>query len=429
MMKRTLLTLIAAVCLPFAGADEKPEFLISPGASLCPPSAVSPDAVTAAENLLCLKKRQYQQGVSDYLSVLDAEIRVLKLNICLLRSDGEKKNRLLQAIRKADSERMKLVEARYRSGGISELEYRTEAFRCAWERLAWENSPEHAAVAVQSAETLEATVQDCLRLGQADRAQCLIAAITCGEAKLRQKRNAADIREQAAAVQKLYNELAALYEARAKHSFASIVKSVEAELAARCFEREYASHVLRDADVIQRTNADIQGLLERLRDDYYFAAERGEVSQEEVKQVEVRQAEEIMRKYRESHPEKTAMIQRILALADYSFHEENLPSLVERLFSGLYVKEKEPEGGVEYLKISGDGCSGRRMFIRTAKGELYLLQEDWEDKTDELQLYLPKSKTWTTCSNSVPKSFMEKDSTSGLWTRLQQWLQRQACPK
>lgn len=177
------------------------------------------------------------------------------------------------------------------------------------------------------------------------------------------------------------------------------------------------------------TYPDIQGLLERLRDDYYFAAERGEVSQEEVKQVEVRQTEEIMRKYRESHPEKTAMIQRILALADNSFHEENLPSLVERLYSGLYVKEKEPEGGVEYLNISGDGCSGRRMFIRTAKGELYLLQEDWEDKMDSLQRYQPKSKTWTTCSTSVLKSFMEKDSMSGLWSCLQQWLQRQACPK
>ena len=76
MMKRTLLTLRAAVCLPFAGADEKPEFLIPPGGSLCPPSEVTKDAVTAAEKLLSTKKRQYQQGLSGYLAVMDAEILV-----------------------------------------------------------------------------------------------------------------------------------------------------------------------------------------------------------------------------------------------------------------------------------------------------------------------------------------------------------------
>lgn len=429
MMKRTLLTLIAAVCLPFAGADEKPEFLIPPGGSLCPPSEVTKDAVTAAEKLLSTKKRQYQQGLSGYLAVMDAEILVLKLNICRLRSDDEEKNRLLQAIRKADDERMKLVEARYRSGGTSEWEYRTSVFRYAWERLTWESAPEHVAAAVRAAEALQATAQENLRLGQTDRAQCLVADITCGEAKLRQNRHAADIREQAAAVQKLYNELAALCEARAKHAFCSIVMSVEAELAARCFEREYACHVLRDADVVQRTNADIQGLLERLREDYYFAAERGEASQEKVKQVELRQADEIIRKYRERYPEKTALIRRLIALSDNSFHEENLPSLVERLYSGLYAKEKTSAGVVEYLKISGDGCYGQRMFIRTAKGELYLLEEDGENSTDFIQRYQPESKTWTACSTSVPKSFMEEDSTSGLWTRLQQWLQRQSCPK
>lgn len=245
MMKRTLLTLMAALCLSFAHAGEKPEFLIDPGSSLCPPPQVSPEAVTTAENQLSTKKRQYQQGLSDYLSVMDAEILVLKLKISLFRADGEETNHLLQQIRRADAERMKLVEARYRSGGISELEYGTCVFRYTWERLAWETSPEHAVKAVQAAEALEATVQDCLRLGQADRAECLIAAITCGEAKLRQNRNAADIQQQAAAVQKLYDELAALYAARAKQALCSPVMSVEAELAARCFALECARHVSR----------------------------------------------------------------------------------------------------------------------------------------------------------------------------------------
>lgn len=286
MMKRILLTLIVALCLPFAHAGEKPEFLIIPGSSLCPPSQVSPEAVTAAEKLLSLKKKQYRQGLSDYLAVMDAEILMLKLNIRLLRSDGEEKNRLLQQIRHADVERMKLVDARYRSGGISAREYSTAVFRYAWERLAWETDPEDAAKAVQAAVALEATVQDCLRRGQADRAECLIAAITCGETKLRQNRNAADLQQQAVVVQKLYDDLADLYAARSKHSLGSLVMEVESALAARYFEREYACHVLKDTDIVHQTHTAIMGLLERLRDDYYFAAERGEVSQEKVKQVE-----------------------------------------------------------------------------------------------------------------------------------------------
>ena len=248
MMKRIILTLIAALFLSFAHAGEKPEFLIVPGSSLCPSSQVSPEAVAAAEKQLILKKKQYRQGLSDYLSVMDAEILVLKLNISLLCSDGEEKKRMLQQIRHVDAERMKLVEARYRSGGISEREYRTDVFRCAWERLSWENTPEHAATAVRAAEALEVAVQACLHLGQADRADCLIAAISCGEAKLRQNRNAADLQQQAAAVQKLYDELAALYAARVKQALCSPVMSAEAELAARCFAFECARHVNRDEE-------------------------------------------------------------------------------------------------------------------------------------------------------------------------------------
>lgn len=426
MMKRTLLTLIAALCLSFAHAGEKPEFLIVPGSSLCPPPQVSPEAVTTAENQLSTKKRQYQQGLSDYLSVMDAEILVLKLKISLLRADGEEKNLLLQQIRHADAERMKLVEARYRSGGISELEYRTCVFRYIWERLSWEDTPENAALAVKAAEALEASVLEGLRCGQTDRIQCLIAAITCGEAKLRQNRNAADIQQQSAAVQKLYDELAALCAARAKHSLGALVMEVEAALAARCFEREYACHVLRDADVVHRTHNAILKLLERLRDDFYFAAEREEVSQEEVHRVELRQAEEIVRGCRAENSEKAAMIQRIIAMADYSFHEESIPSLAERLCYGTYETDKTTEGIVEYLKITGDGCCGQRIFIQTSKGEFYLLEEDWEDETDSLMLYQSGSKEWITCSTDVPKSFAEDDTLSGLWIRLRQWLQRSA---
>lgn len=245
-MKRSILTLIAALFLSFAHAGEKQEFLVVPGSSLCPPSQVSPEAVAAAEKLLSLKKKQYQQGLSDYLSVMDAEILVLKLHISLLCSDGEEKMRLLQQIRHADAERLKLVEARFQSGGISEREYRTDVFRYAWERLSWETAPEHAATVVRAAEALEVSVQACLHCGQADRAECLIAAITCGEAKLRQNRNAADLQQQAAAVQKLYDELAALYAARAKQALCSPGMAAEAESAARRFALECARHVSCD---------------------------------------------------------------------------------------------------------------------------------------------------------------------------------------
>lgn len=116
------------------------------------------------------------------------------------------------------------------------------------------------------------------------------------------------------------------------------------------------------------------------------------------------------------------MIQRIIAMADNSFHEESIPSLAERLCSGTYGKDKTTEGIVEYLKINGDGCCGQRVFIRTPKGEFYLLEEDWEDETDSLMLYQPESKEWITCSTDVPKSLMADDTLSGYWISLQQWL-------
>ena len=85
-------------------------------------------------------------------------------------------------------------------------------------------------------------------LGRPIGLTCLIAAITCGEAKLRQNRNAADLQLQAAAVQKLYDELAALYAARVKQALCSPVMSAEPELAARCFALECARHVNRDEE-------------------------------------------------------------------------------------------------------------------------------------------------------------------------------------
>lgn len=260
MMKHILLTLIAALFLCFAHAGEKPEFLIVPGSSLCRSSQVLPEAVTAAEKQLILKKKQYRQGLSDYLSVMNAEIRALKLQISLLCSGGEEKKRLLQQLRHVDAERMKQVEARYRSGGISEREYRADVFRYAWERLSWENAPEHAATAVCAAEALEVAVQDSLHLGQADRAEYLIAAITCGETKLRQNRSAADLQQQAAAVQKLYDELAALYSARAKQALCSPVMAAEAESAARCFALECARYVNRDEESARHDAASIMEL-------------------------------------------------------------------------------------------------------------------------------------------------------------------------
>lgn len=428
-MKHALLTLIAALCTNgVAGADVCTDFLVPPGASVRPvmPRAVFPEAVSAAENQAKEALQRYHSGLSDYLSVLDAEMSLLQLQWQNPHLNAAEREALLTALRSTDAKRTALLEARYKNKAISPGEYFSRSFLAARDRAEWDNTPLSVERVAEAADKLNACVQELLKMGMADRAQCLVAAITCGEAKLRLPADDASLREQAAAVQKLYDELAVLLEARCKEQLGvPPVRALEAALAARSFERECAAHLYRDAAAAQRSDTAIADLFELLREQYAIAQVQGLADKAAAERVESRMADEVLRKKSSSAPERTPMIQRIIALADYSFHEESKASLAERLYAGEYWRVNSEQGDTEYLKIGGDGCRGQRLLILTAQGNLYLLEEDWEngETTDSLQLYQSESGSWKTCCDAVPKSILKTEPLSSVPSLLQPWLQ------
>ncbi len=428
-MKHALLTLIAALCANgVAGADVCTDFLVAPGVSVspAPTRVVFPEAVSAAEKQAAEALKQYHCGLADYLSVLDAEMSLLQLRWKNPHLNAAEREALLTALRSADAKRTALLEARNKNKAISPGEYFSSSFLAAWDRAEWDNTPLNLERVAEAADKLNACVQELLKMGMAERAQCLVAAITCGEAKLRLPADDASLREQAAAVQKLYDELAVLLEERSKEQLGvSPTQALEAALAARSFERECAAHLYRDAAAAQRSDTAIADLFELLREQYAIALVQGQADQAAAERVESRMADEVLRKKSSSAPERTPMIQRIIALPDNSFYEESKASLAERLYAGEYWRANSEQGDTEYLKIGGDGCRGQRLFILTARGNLYLLEEDWEngETTDSLMMYQSEREAWKTCCDAVPKSVLETEPLSSVPSLLQPWLQ------
>lgn len=157
--------------------------------------------------------------------------------------------------------------------------------------------------------------------------------------------------------------------------------SREARLAAYTFAGDCARYLYHDTAAMQRWNAAIPDGFQRLLDDYYFAYQRGEVT-----------------------------------AADYE-------RLVKRM-SDECLRQKTPEGTIEYLSISGDGCAGQRVFILNPQDELYLLTSEWEEEpeTDSLSRFDPSHGEWTDHRWDIPKSFLESEDLTELWPRIQRWM-------
>ena len=413
-MKRFFLHLAVVWCLSCAtGAAAMVEFLVAPGASISrEQKPLFPDeAVSAAETVVKQSEEQLRTGTGDAVGMLNARILFWKAKLQHPQTGPEDRGRLLDDIRKADGERMKLIEARYRNGLLPATEYRTAVFRMVWERLEWDDSPENTAAAVKAAEVLKETVLQQGQGGVADRAQSLLADITCAETRLRQLSiGASGALEQVTAVHKLYEELIELYAARAEYEGASSIAMFEATLAALKFARACASHVYRNASAVQELDAAIRDTYRNLLVDYSYAELREEITRSECLLMENSFVEEVRGQMHAAFPEKTPLIQRIISLPDNWCYEEHKADFIERLYAGEYRMVEGDYGVAEFLKIGGDGCIGQRMFILSPKKELCLLSENWEEgeETDSLSRYLPGKDEWETCSDDVPKEILEE---------------------
>lgn len=198
--------------------------------------------------------------------------------------------------------------------------------------------------------------------------------------------------------------------------------SREARLAAYTFAGDCARYLYHDTAAMQRWNAAIADEFQRLHDDYYFAYQRGEVTAADYERLVKRMSDEYLRQKMAEYPEKSPLIKRILLLPDNSFYEEKRESLIERLYAGEYKKEVSPDGTIEYLSISGDGCSGQRVFILNPQDELYLLTEEWEEEPDSLSRFDSTHGEWTDHRSDIPKSFLESEDLTELWPRIQRWM-------
>ncbi len=414
-MKRFFLHLAVVWYLSCApGVAAMVEFLVPPGTSISrEQKPLFPDeAVAAAETVLKQSEAQLRTGTEDAVGMLNAKILFWKSKLKHPQTGAEERGRLLDDIRNADGERVKLLEARYRNGLLPATEYRTTAFRMVWERLEWDDSPENTAAAVKAAEALKETVLQQGQGGVVDRAQSLLADITCAGARLRQlSSDASGVQEQVSTVHKLYEELIELYAARAEYEGASSIAMFEATLAALKFARACATHVYRNASAVQELDAAIRDTYRNLLVDYSYAELREEITRSECLLMENSFVEEVRGQMHAAFPEKTPLIQRIISLPDNWCYEEHKADFIERLYAGEYRMVEGDDGVAEFLKIGGDGCIGQRMFILSPKKELCLLLENWEEgeETDSLSRYLPEQDEWETCSDTVPKSFLEEE--------------------
>lgn len=402
-------------------------YLIEPAACLQEREEVDTSVVSAAQERLKLCEQQLQAGLSSCTEILESRSELLELQREMPGVTEAERRRLSELLLRNYAEWDALVNARRKENLISASDFYGRQLREYFRRARYASAVEqhrYLEMALNAARMLEEETRKGYLSGLATVFDCLLSAIAHEEMKMWLAEDADTRRTLADGLLKRYNELADMYALRVEKTGAAVEDSREARLAAYTFAGDCARYLYHDTAAMQRWNAAILDEFQRLHDDYYFAYQRGEVTAADYERLVKRMSDECLRQKMAEYPEKSPLIKRILSLPDNSFYEEKRESLIERLYAGEYNKEVAPDGTIEYLSISGDGCAGQRVFILNPQDELYLLTEEWEEEpeTDSLSRFDSTHGEWTDHRSDIPKSFLESEDLTELWPRIQRWM-------
>lgn len=244
MLKHALFLFLVA----FGAAAAPLSFYIEPGTGLVawhtPPVMPDAAALAAAEASAGQAQKRYEQGLADALSCEEAQLVYLQAQTPLIH--GEKSHLMHRGrLFKAARQKRQIIEKRHQMGMVGDKELHSARLDDAWLRARQIQSADPDVYAdqlkraAQALDALETIQKQAAEGGVADAAEMLLIEAARGELTLADRSLPySRAGAQRAALQKVYDELAALMTAREKNGFCEPDAAASAREAARIFRRE-----------------------------------------------------------------------------------------------------------------------------------------------------------------------------------------------